>query len=94
MDAALELSIERIHYRPVLRDAALTGKGCRSDANPEMGFAFGARTGVTPVAGGLVDNFKMAWGEFGRKFCNNRIANRHMFTPLERQASLPAILNS
>ena len=42
MDAAFELSIERIHYRPVLRDAALTGKGCRSDANPEMGFALRA----------------------------------------------------
>jgi hypothetical protein len=44
------------------------------------------------MSGGLVNDFKMAWGKFGRKFCNNRVTNRHMFTPLERQPALLEIL--
>ena len=69
MHAGLQFRIERLHHRTMLCEPGLTGKGRRGDANAEMGFALGARTSVPLMSGRLVNHFKMAWGEFGRKFC-------------------------
>jgi hypothetical protein len=35
------------------------------------------------MSGAFVNHFKVGRGEFRRKFCNNRVANRHMAMPLK-----------
>ena len=80
MDAALELGIERLHHRAMLRQERLAGKLAGRDADAEMGLPTGARAGMTPVLLAFIDHFKMAGSEFDRKFVCNRVANGHMDT--------------
>ena len=63
---------------PVLLKSRLAHEPRGGDANPKMALAFGPRASMAGVARAFVDDFKMAWREFDRKFFNNDIANGHM----------------
>lgn len=75
MDTGLEFGVERFHHGAMLGDAGQAIEPGRGNADTEMGLAFGARTGVTPMFFALVEHFKMAWHEFERKFFNDGVTN-------------------
>ena len=78
--APLELRIERFHDRAVRGDAGHPVKPGGTDADAKVGFPALSIAPVTPVLLALVNHFKMAWGEFDRKFFCNLVANGHMDT--------------
>lgn len=82
MDAIFQLIGERFVDGAMLRDARQSVEPRGRDADTEVGLAFWSRTSVTFMSGAFVDHFKMVWKEFGRKFCDNRIPNRHKGNPL------------
>ena len=87
MHAGFDLVVEALHDGAVLPDAALACQSVRFDSHSEMRFATRSRTGMTLMPIALVNDFKMARGKFCRKFCNNRLANRHIVRPLWLQLS-------
>lgn len=58
MHARLEFFRKHGMHAPLALHAAETGEYGRHDRNTEMGFAFGARTGVSRMAVGLILNDK------------------------------------
>lgn len=54
MHPRLELFRKHGMYAPLALNAAKAGEGGRHDRNTKMGFAFGARTGVSRMTVGLV----------------------------------------
>lgn len=77
VDAPFEFAFERLHHRPMLREAGLAGKLRARDSDAEMGLAPFPPTGMPFVSGAFVNDFKMAGSEFLGKFLLYRVANRH-----------------
>jgi hypothetical protein len=80
MDAALQFGVERFHDGTMLGHTGHSGERGRCYADPEVALATLAVSPMPPMFFALIEDFKMAWREFDRKFFCNLVANGHMDT--------------
>jgi hypothetical protein len=78
VDTCLDLVIEGGHDGAVLGQAGLTGETIGGDADAKMRLATLAPARMTLMSVAVVNHFKVARGEFRRKFLNNGVSNGHM----------------